>query len=114
MINRQMNRNIALRLVILSAHCERYGESAAKAAVGCTDQMWAYMMRGSKPRRQMTIERIAWLLAIPAEVIQYGTLAQVVAADVPVNANWLRAYDRDKPSWLEFRKATQLPMKTPE
>ena len=108
-----ISRNIAIRMTMLEEHCAGFSVAAVLLATGWTRQNWTRHIRGDGAKRSSTIDKIAWLLAMPPSMLQYGTAGEVAATDMPLNANWLRAYDEDKCDWLAFRATTGIQMTTP-
>lgn len=87
------NRNIRLRLVMLTAHLgdEYFSEAKLLTAADWSQQWWSAVKRGgSGGLNARTMQKVSMLLAIPMSVLVGSKASNVVLYDIPA---W---------PWLEY------------
>jgi len=85
------NRNIKLRLVMLTAHLgeQAFSEPKLLAAADWSQQWWSQVKRADNPSAQ-TMQKVSMLLAIPLSLLVGQKASTIVLYDIPA---W---------PWLEY------------
>lgn len=100
----KFSRNIRLRIEMLECHCEGWAEKTAMIVTsGWSSSNWYAHKKSDGHGKYLTILRISWLLAMPAQMLHYGSAEDIIRLPVPHDSAYLTDFDDDSADWLVYR-----------